>query len=219
MPLPIWRRLFTSPSLWAIAVLYVCGSFGFSFFISWLSKYLKDVQGVQFDSKYSDYISGLPLFCGGIACLIGGIASDALVRRTGRKWLWRAIFPLTGYGMSAASMFCMPYAQSPWQAAFLLGLAGFGNDFGQAANWATIVDIGGEYAGTAAGFINTVGNTGNIVQPYIGALVIEYWGWNALLAIYGTAFLVAGSMWLFIRPERTFYEGEPEADPNPQPAD
>jgi MFS family permease len=204
VPWPVWRQLFVSRSLWALAFLYLFGSFGWSFFVSWMPDYLKDVHGIEFDQ--SELLAGLPLFCGGIACFAGGALSDLLIRRSGRRWLGRAIFPIGGYGISALAMFALPLARSAAEASLLMCVAGAGNDFGQGANWATIVDIGGRYAGTAAGFINTVGNTGHWLQPVIGAVVIRWFGWDVLLGLYGAAFLVAGSMWLFIRPERTFYE-------------
>jgi predicted MFS family arabinose efflux permease len=142
---------------------------------------------VKFDD--SEVLTGLPLFFGGISCLAGGVLSDALVRRLGRKWLGRAFFPICGYSVAAGAMFCVPWAQTPEQACFLMCVASAGNDFGQGANWATIVDIGGRYAGTAAGFINTIGNSGNWLQPAIGALVFRSLGWDFLMGVYACAFL------------------------------
>jgi nitrate/nitrite transporter NarK len=98
------------------------------------------------------------------------------------------------------------HARTPLQATILLCLASAAFDFGQAANWATIVDLGGRYAGTTAGFINMVGNFGNAFQPYIGALIIASFGWNTLFVVLAAAYLVAGSMWAFIDPVRPFYE-------------
>lgn len=38
VPPGMWRSLFTCPSLWAMGCLYICGSFGWSFFASWMPK-------------------------------------------------------------------------------------------------------------------------------------------------------------------------------------
>jgi MFS family permease len=203
MPWPVWRALLLSRSLWAIGGLYILVGFGWSFFISWMPRYLKEVHGINFEQ--SEMMSGLPLFCGGISCLVGGALSDALVRRTGRTWLGRAVFPVCGYAVAAASMFCLRFAETPNQVAVLLCLAATANDFGQGANWATIVGIGGRYAGTAAGFINMVGNAGSSLQGYAGARIFGSLGWDVLLGVYAACFLTAASMWLFITPNRTFY--------------
>src|SRR5205814_10646267 len=130
--------LCTNRSLWALALLYFCGSFGWSFFVSWVPKYLLQVHGVAFSK--SELRTGLPLLCGGITCLVGGWMSDALVRRTGRKWLMRAIFPVSGSLVAAAAMLSVQYAATPNAAVALICLAAAALDFGQGANWATIVD-------------------------------------------------------------------------------
>ena len=48
MPRTLWRDLFTCPSLWAMGILYVSYSFAWSFFVSWLPKYFKEVHGLGF---------------------------------------------------------------------------------------------------------------------------------------------------------------------------
>ena len=210
-PPGLFLALFTSPSLWAIAGLYICASFGWSFFVSWMPRFLKDVHGVTFAK--SEWMSGLPLFFGGIACLVGGVLSDAVVRRMSSKRLARAIFPVGGYLVAAVAMICIRFVHSPQGATVLLCIAAGAFDFGQGANWATIVDIGGRYAGTATGFINMVGNLGNSAQPVIGAWIFNHLGWNALFLVYAAAFCAAASMWLFINPNRRFYS---ESPPQPQ---
>jgi MFS family permease len=200
----VWARLFSSPSLWAIAIYYACGSFGWSFFVSWMPRYLKDVHGLSFEQ--SEWSSAWPLLCGGIACLVGGVLSDALVERTGWRRLGRAVFPITGCSIAAAAMLAIPHVSSQREATILMCVASAAFDFGQAANWAAIVDIGGRYAGIALGFINMVGQVGNTLQPLIGAEIFNTFGWNTLFGVYGVAFLLAMTMWAIIDPTRTFYE-------------
>jgi MFS family permease len=199
-----WGRLFSSVSLWAIALYYICGSFGWSFFVSWMPRYMKDVHGVPFER--SELSSAWPMFCAGIACLVGGVASDALVRRTGWRRLGRAIFPITGCAITAAAMLAIPHVKTPRDATILMCIAGAAFDLGQAANWAAIVDIGGRYAGVAFGFINMIGCLGNAAQPYIGAEIFNIFGWNTLFVVYGVAFLLAMTMWTVINPTRSFYD-------------
>jgi MFS family permease len=199
-----WRALFRTRSLWALGILYICNSFGWSFYVSWAPKYLKEVHHVEF--AQSEIMSGLPLFFGGISCLVGGVLSDYLVRRTGRKWLFRALFPMCGYATAALAMFAIRFTDTPEEATVLLCIANAAGDFGQGANWATIVDIGGRFAGVAAGFINMVGNAGNYLQPPIGAWVFSVLGWNALFALYATMYLIAASMWFLVDPTRRFHD-------------
>jgi MFS family permease len=213
VPGHVWKALLTSRSLWAMGCLYICYSFGWSFFVSWMPDYLEAVHNRGFQD--TELMSGLPLFFGGITCLVGGALSDALVRRLGWKWLGRALFPACGYTVAAVCMFCVQFTDSPEQAAVLLCLAAAGGDFGQGANWATIVDIGGRYAGTATGFINMVGNAGNYLGPWIGAMIFHNLGWNFLMGVYAAALLGAACMWLLVNPDRTFYT-EPHPAPLPE---
>ncbi|MBL8821189.1 MAG: MFS transporter [Planctomycetia bacterium] len=199
----LWRDLLANRSLLAIIGFYLFGSFGWSFFVSWMPRYLKDVHQFPFD--LSESVWKQPLLYGGISCLLGGTLSDWLVRRTGRKWLGRAIFPLCGLTTAAIAIFCVPYVDNPEDAVILMCVAGAAFDFGQGATWASIVDIGGLYAGTAAGFINMFGNMGNAIQPRIGAWIFGTFGWNPLFVVYACAFLAAASMWFLIDPSQTFH--------------
>jgi MFS family permease len=203
-PPRLWTGLFTSQSLWALALLYLCGSFGWSFFVSWMPRFLKDVHGLSFEK--SEWMNVMPLFFGGLSCLAGGWLSDELVRRTGWRRLGRAIFPVAGCLTAAGAMLALRVVQSPQHAVVLMCVAAAAFDFGQGANWASIVDIGGRYAGSATGFINMVGNMGHFVQPVVGAWIFNGFGWPVLFGAYAGAYLVAGSMWLLIDPRRTFYD-------------
>jgi MFS transporter, ACS family, glucarate transporter len=153
----------------------------------------------------------LPLFCGGIACLIGGLAADRLFKATGRKYLSRALCPVCGTLTAATAMLVVPAAQSVPQAVILMCIASAAFDFGQAANWATMVDIGGKHAGVSTGFINMVGNLGAFIAPPLGAKIFNNLGWPFLFCFYAATFVVAGSMWLFIDPTKRFYESAPHS--------
>jgi ACS family glucarate transporter-like MFS transporter len=142
-----------------------------------------------------------------LSCLVGGLVSDWLIRRTGHKRLARALLPVGGCLTAATAVFCTRYVSDADTAVALMCLAGAAYDFGQAANWATIVDVGGRYAGIATGLIN-LGNIGNVIQPRVGAWLFSHYDWNTLLAVLAAAFLCAASMWLFIDPRRTFYEAK-----------
>ncbi|HEY2586150.1 MAG TPA: MFS transporter, partial [Tepidisphaeraceae bacterium] len=97
----VWRALFTSKSLWGLAFVYVFGSFGWSFFVSWMPKYLLKVQHV--DYAHSEWMTALPMLCGGVASLIGGWLSDSIAARLGRRRFARAVFPVVGSVIAGAA--------------------------------------------------------------------------------------------------------------------
>jgi len=200
----VWFRLLSSPSAWGLAIYFFCGGIGWSFFVSWMPRYMKEVQHVSFEN--SEWSSALPLICGGIACFVGGMLSDAFVKRSGWRRVGRAVFPVTGCLVAAAAMLAIRHAETARSATILMCVAAAAFDFGQAASWASMVDVGGRNAGIAVGFMNMVGCLGHAVQPYIGARVFHTFGWSALFGVYAAAFLVAMTTWAIINPTRAFYD-------------
>jgi ACS family glucarate transporter-like MFS transporter len=200
----VWPALFSSPSLWGLAMFYVFGSFGWSFFVTWMPKYL--LQAHNIDYAKSEWMSALPLLSGGAACLAGGWISDAIVRVTGRKRLGRAAFLIAGRVVAAAAIFAVPHVRTTHQAVALMCISMAAFDLGQAPAWAAIIEVGGAFAGIAAGFVNTLGNFGgNFVQPVVGAQIFSRWGWPTLFAAYAASYLISGAMWLLVNPEQRFY--------------
>ncbi len=128
----IWFALFTSRSLWALAFVYVFGSFGFSFFLSWMPKFLKNVHHIDYDK--SEWMSALPMFCAGISSLLGGWISDRIVRRTGRKRFGRAILPVAGSLFAAVAIFGLRYAHTAHQAVALMCITMAAYDLGLGPN-------------------------------------------------------------------------------------
>lgn len=200
----MWKSLLRSRSLWAIAIYYICGSIAWSFFITWMPRYLKAEHGI--DYKGSELMAAMPLICGGVACLVGGFLSDLFVQVSGRRRLGRALFPICGALTAACAMAAIPHMQTAKQAVALMCLAAAAFDFGQASNWASIVDIGGRHTGVATGFINMLGNLGGSISPPLGEAIFNHFGWQLLFMVYAGFFIAAGCMWLIIDPTRRFYE-------------
>jgi len=209
----VWRSLFASSSLWALAMVYAFGSFGWSFFASWMPRFL--LERHHLDYAHSEWMSALPMLCGGVACLGGGWVSDVVIGATGRHWLGRAIFPIAGRIVSAGAVLAIALARTPGQAVVLMCITLACYDVGQGGNWAAIIDIGGKYSGTAAGFINMIGNLGgNVLQPILAPKIFTRFGWGTLFAVYAGTYLVSALMWLFIDPSKRFYASEDEKTEN-----
>jgi ACS family glucarate transporter-like MFS transporter len=199
-----WAAMFRSPNLWGIALAYMCGSFGWSFFVSWMPKYMSDVQHPG--ANIAGWMNSGPLLFGGVACVLGGWLSDIVVRRTGNARWGRAIFPIIGFGIAAIAMAGIAFAKTPAQAFVLMCIGSIGNDIGQGAEWAAVIAIGGRYAGTAFGFINMVANVGgNTLQPPIGQAIFNHAGWHTLFWVYGAVYLTGSLIWTRVNPTRQFY--------------
>jgi MFS family permease len=83
-PLPLsWAALLSSPTLWLLSLMYFCSNAGWCFFITWDVKYYEEVLGMS--GLTLNLVAGAPLFCGGVACLLGGLTTDRMVQKLGRR--------------------------------------------------------------------------------------------------------------------------------------
>ena len=201
-----WRLLLTNRALWLIAIGYMGTSFGWSFQTNWMNQFLLDKYGISYQDPDWNWLKTLPLLAGGAACLIGGVLSDAYVRRRGRPRFGRVIFPIVGSFLAALSMAFIPLSRTPAQTMALICLASLATDIGQAPAWAAIIVIGGEYAGTAFGFINMIANVGgNFLAPVLCPRIYPRYGWGAMMEVYAAAFFLGTIMWLQIDPTRRLH--------------
>src|SRR5262245_5425878 len=200
-----WGRMLRSPTLWCLSLMYFCSNCGWVFFITWDRRYYETVLGLQGNTLA--ILSGAPLFFGGIACLLGGFVTDALVPVLGRRW-GRTLQGLLAYALGGVFFALALTTANPWLAVPLLCLASFVKDFAMAASWSTCIDIGHRYSGTVAGLMNMVGNLGTFFSPPIVAWLAAPrepggpTGWDNALIYSAVMFLTAAVGWAFINPQR-----------------
>ena len=81
-PLP-WSRFLGSRNVWALCLMYGFVGFSGNFITGLLPVYLKDHRHLDGDTRA--WVSGLPLGFGIVSCVLGGVLSDWLIRRTGSR--------------------------------------------------------------------------------------------------------------------------------------
>src|SRR5208282_2980873 len=80
----------------------------------------------------------------------------------------------------------------------------------EAGFWTTAVELGGSFGGTAAGMLNTGGNAGGALSPYLTPLLSGFFaqqygadsGWRLGLAVAGAIVAVGGALWWGVDPAR-----------------
>jgi MFS family permease len=192
-------------SLVSVNVLAVCVasfsvSFCFYFYITFLPQYLND----QFQVNYreSQWMAGLPLLLGGFACLAGGVLSDHAIRRTGSRRWGRSLVPVLAWSAAGACAFAVPQLGSASGVVFVLA-AGFAcQDLGVPAMWSLPVDMGGRFAATLGGWMNTAGALGGMLSPLIAAKMAIAHGWNSTFIVFGSVYFVGALAWLVIDASR-----------------
>jgi len=207
-PAPLsWPAMLSSPTLWSLSFMYFCSNSGWSFFITYISSYLK--ADLRLSGWSLHLASGLPLLMGGVGCILGGLFTDRMVHVLGRRW-GRTLQGLVAYA-AGGCFFLIALQLTETNSLLAFGfvcLASLVKDGAMAASWATTLDIGHRYSGTVAGMMNTIGNLGTVVSPPIVAWLARIAGteeapnWSVSLYYYAGMFFVASICWFFINPRR-----------------
>jgi ACS family glucarate transporter-like MFS transporter len=155
-----WLQLLRNTNLWALCLMYFCASYGWYFNITFLPSFFREQLHVDDKNFVGAIYKGGPLLLGAPACLAGGLLTDWFIRRTGNLKWGRRLFGVLGHGLCAMCYFSSLAAPSAFTFFLAVSLAAFCNDITMGAAWATCQDIGGRYAATVAGCMNTIGNLG-----------------------------------------------------------
>lgn len=192
-----WRRILGSRSVWLLCLQYACLSYGWYFYVTWLPTYLQEARGTGI--KRGALLASLPLLLGGIGSIVSAQIIPRLAQRTGIL-LARRIVAIIGFAGASASIVGFIQIADPVRAMFLLGLAGFFNDFVMPACWAGCMDIGGRHSGTVSGSMNMLGNIGGALSPLAIGYILAFTNNNWTLTFYVSSaiYLLGGVCWLFI---------------------
>ena len=188
-----WRRLFSLPQLWLIALAYFCYAWGSWFYYGWFTTWL--VRGVGLSIEQMSFFASLPFLMGLAGNLIGGEVSERLVVRHGTRTTYRWVTCVCLVATSAL-LLSMSIARGHVLVVILATL-GFGvMDLMLPSAWAMCMSLGGRYGGTATGMMNTAGNLGGWVCTVAFGYVIHATG-NYNLPVRGVAAMVLVAAILF----------------------
>jgi MFS family permease len=193
-----WGRIFSNPHVWLLSTQYMCLAYGWWFYINWLPSYLRQARGTSL--KMGALLAGLPLLLGGLGCLVSAWLVPKLVRRFGSVSIARRIIAVAGFAGASTCIFIFTGISDPVRAMFVLGMAGFFNDFVMPAAWASTMDIGGRYSGTVSGAMNTMGSIAGAASVLVVGYLLAWTSNNWTLTFYVSAFiyLIGAVCWLFL---------------------
>jgi ACS family glucarate transporter-like MFS transporter len=168
------------------------------FFLTWFPVYLVEQRGMSI--LKAGFVIVLPALFGFAGGVLGGVASDALLRRGVSLSLARKIPIVTGMVLSVSMVLCN-FVNANWVVVLIMSLAFFGKGLGS-LGWAVVADTGPkEMTGLYGGIFNTFGNVGAITTPIVIGYIVQstgsfsgaliYVGANALLAVIAYT-LIAG---------------------------
>jgi ACS family glucarate transporter-like MFS transporter len=149
---------------------------------------------------------------GAIANILGGTASDKLVKKVGLKAA-RRVVPVLGTSVSAVCLMLSPLVDGKYPVLVLLSLSYCGLMFARAVCWAVCIDIGASFAGAVSAARNTGAQSGAAVSSAVfGYMVAKSGNYNtALIPVILMIALSALLCWLVDATEQLFPKAVPKA--------
>ncbi len=191
-----------------LCLMYFTQTYGFYFYITWLPTYLEKVRG--FSGMKGGFLAGMPLLLSVVADLLGGLSTDAAVRKFGRRW-GRALIGVGSFLSAAVALALGTAASDPITAAILISIAAASANFPLGAAWSACIDIGGNRAGVVSAYMNTAGQIGGALSPVILAYMLKNFdSWNAPLYFTAILYVFGALMWFGINAERPIFERHPD---------
>lgn len=203
----LWREMLRSRSVWCLCLMYGFGGFSATFFITLLPAYLREHRHLS--ATTMTWLQGLPLACGVIGCLVGGLVSDSIIRRTGNRAWGRRLSGMIGHALAGAALLATNWVTDVWALGALLCATFFCNDLAMGPAWACCADIGERSAGTLGGAMNTVGNLGGALGALtagyllgkvfflvLGANEYQVIGNELVFVVFAASFWLASLSWL-----------------------
>ncbi|MFC0129155.1 MFS transporter [Ralstonia solanacearum] len=183
------EQLLKSRMLMGVYIAQYCINALTYFFITWFPVYLVQARGMSI--LKAGFVASIPAVCGFLGGILGGLVSDALLRRGASLSVARKVPIVLGMLLSLSMVICN-YVDAQAIVVVLMALSFFGKGLG-ALGWAVNSDTAPkQIAGLSGALMNTFGNLSSITTPIaIGYIVNTTGSFNGALVYVGIHALVA----------------------------
>lgn len=192
-----WANVFLSKEVLALTASYFSFCYVAWIFFSWFYIYLVEVRGLNL--KVSAAYSMIPFVAMTTGCLLGGVASDWLVRRYGvrfgRCWLSMLALICTGVLLVLGS-----HVERAQTASLVLACGAGALYVSQSCFWSLTADVAAEHAGVVSGLMNMGGQVGAAVTASVTPLIAVHFGWNASFFTGAVLVVLGGLAWIAVDP-------------------
>ncbi len=201
-PVP-WRRLV--PRVAPLMIIYFCQGWTGWLYVTWMPSLFQKNYGL--DLKKSSLFYAAMLLCAMFAELLGGVATDYLLRRTRNLKIARSRLIAASWVLAVAGLVPAILVHD-----LVVGLAGFTIalfflGFAISPLWTATMDIAPSYAGSASALMNAAGAVAGILSPVAFAWILDRTGsWTTPFAFSVGLLLFAIIMTRWIRPDHSIGE-------------
>ncbi len=208
-PLDTTIALVTSLPLWAHCGQSFFRAFGYAFFITWFPSYLERSHHVAY--KNAGLLAMLPMIAVVVGSPLGGVLVDAILTRTGSKWLSRSGLSAISLFLCALATYAGAFCGTALTAVLVLSLGQVFFSLTGPTTWAATMDIGGRRTALIFAIMNIAGNVGAIACPKMLGHLLDHINktagdWNQVLYLLAGIYLAGGVCWLLLNPNRSAVE-------------
>ena len=169
------RQVFSNGRVWLFCLLYLLMNIGGYGYEMWLPSIVKGFSGMS-DAAVG-FINAIPYFAAGVGMLLVARHSDRTGNRKGVV-ACSALASAIGFGLSA-------YFKNPFLAMAALTIAFIGLKCTIAPFWAmTTTYLGGVAAAAGIALINSVGNLGGFIGPYLVGVIKDQTGSQVIALLF-----------------------------------
>jgi MFS family permease len=206
-PVP-WRRLV--PRMVPSMITYFCMGWTGWLYVTWMPSLFSKNYGV--DMKKSAMFYAATFLCATFAEFFGGVISDHLLRRTGRKSIARSLMVTICLLLALCSLIpaILVHELIPGVISFTLALLFL--DAAITPMWIATMDIAPDYAGSASALMNAAGAVAGILSPVAFGWILDRTGSWTMPFIASMGLMLLGSVTAFwIRPDEELDADAPPA--------
>lgn len=190
------RALLRHRQIWGACLGQFGGNSTLVFFLTWFPTYLATERHMGWIKI--GFFAVMPFLAAAVGVLVGGIASDKLLERTGSANIARKLPVIFGL-LGASTIIAANYVATDAMVIAILSFAFFAQGM-SGLGWALISDIAPRHlAGLTGGVFNFAANLAGIVTPLvIGFIVAATGSFHYALAYVGVVALVGALSYIFI---------------------
>jgi len=189
-----WSIALRQPTIWGLVGMDFAHIYQAFFAVFWMPTFLQKGRGVSDDDLKWTALVWVGAIIGNA---IGGLISDGAVRRMGTGRGRRSV-GVAGMLINSTTLAVIAATTSKEIALGGFALVGLTSGVIQANSFATCIDVGGSYAGTVSGIMNTAGQLGGAVSALVFGYLVELSGYNLPVFVMAAVTLLGTAGWYFI---------------------
>jgi nitrate/nitrite transporter NarK len=189
-------------------ITYFCMGWTGWLYVTWMPSLFSKNYGV--DMKKSAMFYAATFLCATFAEFFGGVISDYLLRRTGRKAIARSLMVTVCMILALGALVpaILVHELIPGVICFTLALAFL--DTAITPMWIATMDIAPDYAGSASALMNAAGAVAGILSPVAFGFILDRTGSWTMPFIASMGLMLLGSVTAFwIRPDEELGKAAP----------